>query len=211
MWQKIRKYLKYGAIGFAGLMLFGLVGSLMESWESIPSYTPKSFIEDVKRAEELNTTNHLPFNVYSTDTTYNYTRGGGSSRGSFSRPTLCSKGTLYQNNTSRSSVRCNKSFIKNYELASVDQNTFDHAVSSIESEGWVRADNPQEFSKKFDKIVTNGAGGLRFKNDRLDLSLGVSKKQVCIKDNLNEFFCDETKPDVAAFVSVTISADYSDF
>jgi hypothetical protein len=212
MKQKIKKYLKCALIGFVGLMLLGLVGSFFESWEKVPSYTPELFLVDVRRAEEFNATNHLPVDVESTDTMYKYTQGGGMSRrGSFQRPTLCSKGTLYQNNSSRMSIRCSKSFIKNYELADTAKQTFDYAIQSIESENWVRTGSLEDYNKNLDTMVANGTGTLSFKNDRISLTLRAKNKQECIKDNLNEFFCDETKPGVATFVSVTISADYSDF
>lgn len=209
--QKIKKYLKYTLIGFAILMLIGLVGSFYESWEKIPSYTPESFLIDVKKAEELNITNHLPVNVYSTDIGYSYTQRSGTRRGSFERPTLCSKGTLYQNDTSRISIRCNKSFIKNYELADTAKQTFDYAIRSIKNENWVLSDNLEEYNKNLDAMVANGTGTLNFNNDRLSLKLRATNRQVCVKDNFNEFFCDETKPGVAAFVSVTITANYTDF
>lgn len=211
MKQKLKKYFKYTLVGFVCFMLFGLVGSLFESWEKVPSYTPESFLLDVNRAEELNKTNHLPVVVYTSDTTYNYTQASGKRSSSFERPTLCTRGTLYQNNTSRLSIRCNKSFIKNYELTDTAKQTFDHAIRSIESENWVRSSSVEDYNKNLVTLVNNGTGTLNFKNDRLSLRLNATNKQACIKDNLNEFFCDETKPGVATFVSVTISADYSDF
>lgn len=212
MKHRFKKYAKYTLIGLGGFMALGIIGSVFESWEYVPGYTPESFLQDVERAEELNETNHLPAEVYSTDIAYSYSKGGRSSRSSFSRPTLCSKGTLTQNGSSRSSIRCNKSFIKNYELPSIENGVFERAIESIESEGWQQSDSSKDFLRNFEIMTTSGVGTLHFKNDRLFLRLSSDNNQTCINDslNLNRYFCDETKSGVAAFVSVTISADYSD-
>ena len=207
----IKKILKYSLIGLFFFILLGAISNIFENWEYTPSYTPTSFTQKIALAEQEY--DKFPFkdigDILDEQTTHIGTSGyGRRSRGFFTRPTACMKGTLYKDNVSRNDIRCSKSF----DTVIGTSRSLDEILTLIQSNGWNLTDASLKESEYQQRLHLLGKDTRYSFNNKDSITLEVTHSKKYEEYCDERIFCSQSELEQwDSFVTISIGSVYQTF